>query len=278
MQAADVRVTPVSLMEHLDPERLDATARKLTDENAGQVQGYLDGLADRQKQTSPVSATGSRSSPSPTPAPWLSPTNGTPILDLRAAITSRAVVYFRLDADRRTLLSKMIAAAIISDLITIAAHLQQQPIPTAVLIDEFAAVAAEHTGRLFGRARTAGISLILGTQELADLGTAGEGPRGAGPRPSEALIAHRQNIPASADLIADIAGTRATWVSTQQAAQGFLGAGLSGNGTMSRGYEYELHPGQIKRLRTGQPRSSPRPRTAADDRGDPPPLSVTDRS
>lgn len=251
MQAAEVPVTPVSLMEHLDPDRLDATARKLTDEDAHQVQGYLDGLADRQKRDlAGVRDRLSILAESET-GPWLTPTNGTPTLDLRTAIASRAVVYFRLDADRRMLLSKMIAAAIISDLITISAHLQQRPVPTAVLIDEFASIAAEHTGRLFGKARTAGISLILGTQELADLTTAGEALKDQVVGNLEALIAHRQNIPASAELIADIAGTRATWVSTHQTTQGLLGAGLSGNGSMSRGYEYELHPGQIKRLPTG---------------------------
>ncbi len=40
---------------------------------------------------------------------------------------------------------------------------------TLVVIDEFSAVAAEQVVRLFGRARSAGISLVLGTQELSDL-------------------------------------------------------------------------------------------------------------
>ena len=51
----------------------------------------------------------------------------------------------------------------------------REPIPTVVVIDEFSAVAANHTARLFGRARSAGISLILGTQELVDLKAAGDG-------------------------------------------------------------------------------------------------------
>ncbi len=210
MQAAEVPVTPVSLMEHLDPGRLDATARKLPDSEAEGVQGYLDGLADRQKRDlAGVRDRLSILAESET-GPWLSPINGT-ALDL-AAVTSKAVVYFRLDADRRTLLSKMIAAAIISDLITMSAHLQQRPVPTVVLIDEFASIAAEHTGRLFGKARTAGISLILGTQELADLHAAGEALHDQVLGNLEALIAHRQNIPASAELIADVAGTQEVWI------------------------------------------------------------------
>jgi hypothetical protein len=50
-------------------------------------------------------------------APWLQPhAAGGPSIDLLQAIQAREVVYFRLDADRRPLLSAMIAAAIVQDL------------------------------------------------------------------------------------------------------------------------------------------------------------------
>ena len=63
----------------------------------------------------------------------------------------------------------MLAAAIVQDLQATVAELQGRPVPTLVVIDEFSAVAAEHVVRLFGRARSAGVSLLLGTQELSDL-------------------------------------------------------------------------------------------------------------
>ena len=63
----------------------------------------------------------------------------------------------------------MLAAAIVQDLLTIAAELQRQPVSTLVLVDEFSAVAPGGVVRLFGRGRSAGLSLVLGTQELADL-------------------------------------------------------------------------------------------------------------
>ena len=75
----------------------------------------------------------------------------------------------------------MLAAAIVSDLVTLVGALQAHPVPTVVLIDEFSAVAADQVARLFGRARSAGVSLILGTQELADLKGWG---RGLASRPS----------------------------------------------------------------------------------------------
>jgi hypothetical protein len=66
-----------------------------------------------------------------------------------------------------------------------------------------------------------------------------------------AVIAHRQNVPESAELIADMAGTKPVWVTTHQTTQGLIGSGPSGRGSRSRGYEYEIHPSRIKRLVVG---------------------------
>ena len=68
--------------------------------------------------------------------------------------------------------------------------------PTLVVIDEFSAIAAEQVVRLFGRARSAGLSLLLGTQELSDLRLPGrerllEQVLGN----LSVLIAHRQVVP-----------------------------------------------------------------------------------
>ena len=67
----------------------------------------------------------------------------------------------------------------------------------------------------------------------------------------EALVAHRQNVPESAELIAAMAGSRPAWITTQQTEERLLGHGLSGKGNRRRGYEFEIHPSQIKTLQTG---------------------------
>ena len=91
-------------------------------------------------------------------------------------IEQRAVVYFSLESDRRPLLAHMLGAAIVQDLQSAAGErCRAGAIPTVVVIDEFAALAAEQVARLFGRARGAGMCLVLGTQELADLRVAGTG-------------------------------------------------------------------------------------------------------
>ncbi len=122
------------------------------------------------------------------------------------------MVYFNLESDRRPLLTQMLGAAIVQDLQTTVAALQGRPTPTLVVIDEFSALAAAHVVRLFGRARSAGFSLLLCTQELSDLRLPGrerllEQVMGN----LSVLIAHRQVVPESAELIASVAGRRGAW-------------------------------------------------------------------
>jgi type IV secretory pathway TraG/TraD family ATPase VirD4 len=144
---------------------------------------------------------------------WLDPdTPGTGRFDLLEAVRTRAVVYFDLDADRRPLLTQMLGAAIVQDLQGTVAALQGCPVPTLVVIDEFSAIAAEHVVRLFGRARSAGFSIVLSTQELADLRLPGREQlleRVMGNL--SVLVAHRQVVPASAELVGSLAGTKGVW-------------------------------------------------------------------
>src|SRR3954469_6822314 len=128
-------------------------------------------------------------------------------------------------------------------LLTIAAELQHQPVPTLVLVDEFSAVAPHGVMRLFGRGRSAGLSLLLGTQELADL------------RPPDkptladqvlgnvtTLIAHRQVVPASAETVAAVIGTRTAWTQTEKTENRLLASTPTGEGTRTRTREFVIHP------------------------------------
>ena len=62
------------------------------------------------------------------------------------------------------------------------------------------------------------------------------------------MIAHRQGVPDSAELIANVAGTEGTWVTTHRTDL----IGDTEHGTRSRAYQYVLHPDRLKRLPTGQ--------------------------
>jgi conjugal transfer pilus assembly protein TraD len=253
MHAAGIPVTPVSLMAHMDPGQLEASTRRIPESQALETEAYLDSLTDRQKRD--LAGVRDRLSilAESDISRWLNPTGQLDALDIHRAVRDRDVVYFRLDADRWWLLASMLAAAIVCDLVTLVAHQQARPIPTLVMVDEFSAVAAGQVARLFGRARSAGISLILGTQELADLAAVGDGAlREQTLGNVETVIAHRQNVPESAELIAAMAGTRPAWITTQQTDEGLIGTGTSGRGTRRRGYEFQIHPSHIKQQPTGQ--------------------------
>ncbi len=257
MQAAGIPVTPASLARYLLPGQLEDVLRKeLPKEHAELAQelhAYLDslgelgrrGIAGVRDRLAIVGESDARDA--------LVPREGHPVLDLHAAVRAGAVVYFNLDADRRLLLSGQIARAVVIDLIGLVAELQRDPVPTVVLIDEFSAIAAAEVARLFGRARSAGVSLVLATQELADLRAAGT----SGALCEQvlgnvhALLAHRQNVPESAELIARVAGTRPVWVTTQNTGGGVLG-GPDGRGSRHREHDYRVHPSRIAQLATGE--------------------------
>jgi len=202
-----------AIVEQLQPERLELLARGLPESGARSTFAYLDSLSARQQ--SELAGVRDRLAilAESDVGPWLDPrTIDAKRFDLLGALSRRSVVYFALESDTRPLLSQMLGGAIVQDLQTTVASLQATPVPTLVVIDEFSAIAADQVVRLFGRARSAGFSLLLGTQELSDLRLPGherllEQVLGN----LSVLIAHRQVVPDSAELIASVAGTRGTW-------------------------------------------------------------------
>jgi type IV secretory pathway TraG/TraD family ATPase VirD4 len=151
-------------------------------------------------------------------------------------------VYFALHTDAWPLLAQMLGIAIVGDLRGTMAALQRAPVASVVAIDEFAAIAAEQVAPLFGRARSAGINLLLGTQELADLRADGRAQLHDQVLGNLAcLIAHRQVVCESAELVSRLAGARGAWRTAQ------TGAGW----TRSRSSEPVLSPGRIRALPVG---------------------------
>jgi Type IV secretion-system coupling protein DNA-binding domain len=220
LRAAGVEVDLHTIAQHLDPTHLEMLVRALPADQARSTEAYLDSLTARQ--LSEITGVRDRLAilAESDVGPWLDPrATERSHFDLLEAARRRDVVYFELDADSRPLLTQMLGAAIVGDLQTTVAALQGRPTPTIVVIDEFSALAAEHVVRLFGRARSAGISLVLSTQELSDLRLHGR----------EALLeqvmgnltvvlSHRQVVPGSAELIASLAGKRGAWRTSRNGA------------------------------------------------------------
>jgi type IV secretory pathway TraG/TraD family ATPase VirD4 len=240
-----VEVSLTSIADHLDPLRLECVARSLPEAEAEATYAYLDSLTPRQR----ADLAGVRDRlailAESDVGPWLDPnTAGGSLFDLFEAVRERAVVYFNLESDSRPLLTQMLGAAIVQDLQTTVASLQGRPLPTLVLIDEFSTIAAEPVVRLFARARSAGFSLLLGTQELCDLRPPGR------ERLLEqilgnlsVLVAHRQVVPDSAELIASLAGTKGVWKTSQHS---------NGSITRARGRAKVLDATELMRLPRGR--------------------------
>ncbi len=244
LRAGGGEVSLRAMVEALEPAQLELLLRQLPERDVQATHRYLDSLSTRQR--SDLAGVRDRLAilAESDVGPWLDPgTRGSERLDLLEAVRSRAVVYFDLQADSRPLLAQMLGAAIVQDLQTIVATLQGRPEASLVVIDEFSAVAAEQVVRLFGRARSAGFSLLLGTQEISDLRPPGR------ERLLEqvignlsVLVAHRQVVPASAELIAGIAGRRSTWRVSRHS---------NGSSTRTASREAVLDADEILRLGQG---------------------------
>ena len=244
LRQAGVVVSLANIVRYLDPYELEVLVRGLPEQRVAGITAYLESLTPAQQNG--LSGVRDRLAvmAESDVGRWLDPeTPGAASFDLLQMIEQRAVVFFSLESDRRPLLVHMLGAAIVQDLQTTQSRLQSRAIPTVVVIDEFAALAAEQVVHLFGRARGAGMCLLLGTQELADLRVPGrEQLRDQVMGNLTSLISHRQVVPASATLIAEVAGTQGAWSTTVH---------TDGRTMRTRGREYVVHPDEIKSLPRG---------------------------
>jgi hypothetical protein len=213
LRRAGIALSLQSLAQHLDPDRLELVLRELPEAEVADDYAYLDSLTARQR--SDLSGVRDRLAilAESDVGRWLDPSNqAARSFGLLEALRSRSVVLFRLRADSRPLIMQMLAGAIVLDLLTAASALQGARVPSIVVIDEFAALAAPQIGGLFGRARGAGMSLVLGTQEISDLQLPGRENllrQVAGNLTS--TISHRQVNPESAEWVSRLAGRRRSW-------------------------------------------------------------------
>jgi hypothetical protein len=237
-------VSLAELVAVLDPDELGVLERSIPNPaRAQEVHHYLGSLSPRQvtdlggvRDRLAIMAESDI-------GPWLDPRTPGVVFDLPGALRERAVVYFGLRADQRPLVAEMLGAAVVQDLLSTAAGLQDAPVPALVVLDEFSALGAAHVARLFGRARSAGMSLVLGTQELSDLrAREHEGLLEQILGNLTTVVAHRQVVPDSADLVARLAGTRGAWR---------VSVSSSGSTTRTRVREYLFHPQFLLRMPRG---------------------------
>ncbi len=249
----------------MDPRRMAAVLRRLPRPRAERVQDYLAGLTP--DQLSAARGLGTRLaviSESHT-GPYLSP-SGERTIDLRAALAGREVVLFSLNSSIYGKLSAQIGTLAIQDLVAAVGHRLTLSSSSAqgdaasgggareqaiIGIDEFSALGADNVISLLARGREAGVSVLLATQELADLDQAAPGLRDQVLGNTAVKIAHRQDVPASAHTIAQMAGTHKVWEPTYQIGRGPLGRYDTSRGSRREVEQFVVHPNEIKTLQTG---------------------------
>ncbi len=239
----------------MDPRRVPSLLRRTPREFAERVQDYLATLGP--DQLSAIRGLGTRLAiiTESQTGRYLNPTPGRAPIDLRAALDGREVVLLSLNSSTYGGLSAQLGALAIQDLVAAAGHrlADSGRVQAIVGIDEFSALGGDNVISLLARSREAGVSVLLSTQELADLDRAARGLRDQVLGSTAVKIAHRQDVPSSAQTIAQMAGTETVWEQTQQVVGSrLLGTRRTGRGTRRQGERFVVHPNEIKSLPTGQ--------------------------
>jgi conjugal transfer pilus assembly protein TraD len=253
----------------MDPHRLAGALRNLPRAHAERVQDYLAGLSP--DQLSAVKGLQTRLaiiSESHT-GQFLEPADGGRAIDLRSALSGPEVVLFSLNSSTYGKLAAGLGTLAVQDLVSAAGHRisaagEEAPRPATVAIDE-CSVLGENLISLFARSREAGIGVLAATQEMADFDRIAPGLRDQVLGNTAFKVAHRQDVPGSAQTVAQMAGTEKTWEYTEQVGSSPLGGALGsallggsrgpsagGRGTRRLGEQFVIHPNEIKTLPTGR--------------------------
>jgi type IV secretory pathway TraG/TraD family ATPase VirD4 len=242
----------------MDPARLPSILRGVDPAQRDRVRDYLAGLtpdqlsAVRGLQTRLAVLTESHT------APYLAPAADKTI-DVREALRGPQVVLFSLNSARYGRLAAQLGTLVVQDLVSASgdrlddARRSGGAAPTATIaIDEFSALGADHVIALLARGRESGLSVLVATQELADLDRAASGLRDQVVGVTALKIVHRQEVPQSARTIAQMIGTERVWEVTKQTAGRLFGGYDTGRGTRREVERFIVHPNEIQSLATGQ--------------------------
>ncbi len=247
------------VVELMEPRRLSGLLRHLDGSFSNRVQDYLAGLTP--DQLSAIRGLGTRLAivSESDAGPYLEPAArpGDTTIDLRATLEGSDVVVFSLNSSVYGQLGAQLGTLVIQDLVSQVGHRLsltggsgQPPVQAMIAIDEFSALGTDNLLALLARGREAGASVLLATQELADLDRASPGFRDQVLGITSVKLAHRQDVPASAHTIAQMIGTEQVWEETRSI-QGPLARGAR-RGTRRQVERFIVHPNEIKSLRTGQ--------------------------
>lgn len=245
------------VVDLMDPTRLNGRLRDVPPELADRVSGYLDGLA--HDQLSAIRGLAARLAviTESGAGAYLGAGERHETIDIRRCLSTGGVTVFSLNSSTYGELAAQVGGLVLQDLKAAAGALLEAETGRQgyIFIDEFSALSGDHVLSLLARGRTAGLSVLLATQELADLSRVADGFLDQVLGNTAVKIAHRQDVPSSCEILAGIAGTRQVWEETFQtnrAGTWGFGSGETGLGSKRLVDEYVVHPNVLKRLQAGQ--------------------------
>jgi hypothetical protein len=266
--------TLAQVVRLMEPQRLPAALRGLPRAFVERVQDYRASLSP--DQLSAIRGLGTRLAilTESHTGKFLAPAGGAPsglstgagaatgsreprigqLVDLRGALDGDEVVLFSLNSSSYGKLAAQIGTLLIQDLVTAAGHrLAEHGAPQAIVgIDEFSALGADHVISLLARGRESAVPVLLATQELADLDRVAPGLRDQVLGIVGVKIIHRQDVPTSAQTVAQMIGTERVWERTYQVGNRLFAGYDTGRGTRRQAEQFIVHPNEIKNLTTGE--------------------------
>jgi hypothetical protein len=252
----------LEVVDALEPRRLSRLAAELPAPRAAQISEYVAtlgpdgtsavrGLATRLALTAESHA-----------GPFLrgeASEQGGPgrgAIDLHRALDGEAVVLFSLNSSSLGGLAAQLGTLAVQDLISASGHRLDagdhgRRLAT-IGIDEFTGLGGDHIEHLLARGRESGMSVILATQEHADLERAGRGFADQVVGVTALKIIHRQDVPASALKAAQMAGSEQVWDATLRFGGNPLGRRGRDAGTRRLIERHRVHPDKIASLGAGE--------------------------
>jgi type IV secretory pathway TraG/TraD family ATPase VirD4 len=237
----------------MDPRRLGALTRGLSIERAQYVREYLAGLSS--DQLSAIRGLASRLAiitESHTGAYVLD--QGGDGIDCRRALAGEEVIVFSLNSSAYGKLAAQLGALALQDLQAAVGDrlAEYAPAGAIVAIDEFSALGSDNVISLLARGREARVSVLLATQELADLDRAARGLRDQVLGNTALKIAHRQEVPESANVVARMAGTVSEWEPTYTLRRNPFGLRVAHGETVRLVQRPIVDPDVVRTLATGE--------------------------
>lgn len=176
-------------------------------------------------------------------------------LDIRNAIQSGKIIYFRLPALVDPETTKTLGRLLIAELAQYSADIQSgghEPKFTPVFLDEFGSLACPSFLELIAKARSAGLALHFSHQSMGDLAAAGESFASQVTDNSSTKIVLRIYDPETAEMIAKTFGTQGSSKETRQLIKSSLGSKEETGAMSVRDVkEFRADPDKIKSLPTG---------------------------